>query len=191
MKSSRDERLMSDYREMLKIQHRPFLSWIATKGNPPCAEEYLLTVRVRTYVLTAQSSRYVVGAVDRCAVLVSLWDSYPDTAPYIRMLSQPPVFHPDWYSKGTYCSSMPWRPDISLKDWIMRMIGTLRYDPALMDTVTPANYKALDWYLKNAGNAAWFPSDPAALTENSAEEIAAAEQAADPFGDAVDSWAIG
>lgn len=191
MPESRNDRLAADYREMLKIQNRPYLSWIVTKGEPPYAEEYLLTVRLRTYVLCAESGRYIVGTTHQCTVRVSLRDSYPHTAPYITMLSIPPVFHPDWYSKGAYCSREPWCPEGSLKDHVLRMLGSLRYEPTLIITDAPANYKALEWYDKNRDNAALFPSDTTELTENSPEELRAAEQAAKPYDEIVDSWRIG
>lgn len=188
MPESRNERLAFDYREMLKIQDRPYVSWVATKGELPFVEEYLLTVRLRTYALSVVSGVHTVGAVHRCTVKVTLWDSYPRVAPSIKMLSIPPVFHPDWYSKGTYCSSEPWRPESSLKDYVKRMIKTLTYDPFLIHTATPANYKALDWFWKNRDNPAFFPSDPTALTENTAEEATALEKAALSFDEIVDSW---
>lgn len=191
MHNSRNDRLAQDYREMMKIQERPYLSWIATKGDLPCAEEYLLTVGIRTYVYCAKAGVHTVGAIRRCMIRVTLRDSYPNVAPYIKMLDLPPVFHPDWYSKGTYCSREPWSPDISLKDFILRMIASLQYDPALIRTDAPANYKALDWYLKNKDDPALFPSDTTPLTENSAEETAAIESAANAFGEIVDRWTTG
>lgn len=190
MIDNRNMRLESDYREMLKIQDQPFLSWIATKGELPYAEEYLLSVNVRSYVLSVRSGRYTVSAVDRCTVKVTLWDSYPHIAPNIRMLSLPPVFHPDWYSKGTYCSSEPWHPDTPLKDFVLRMIRTLCWDPSVMEMNSPANYKALNWYQKNRNNPVLFPSDNILLTENTPEEAAAAEKAMTPFKEVIDSWAV-
>lgn len=190
MTENRMERLASDYEEMLKIQDRPYLRWIATKGELPYAEEYLLDIRVRTYALCAREHEYVVGTIYRCTVKVTLWDSYPHIAPSIRMLDLPPVFHPDWYSKGAYCSSEPWRPAMSLKDHILRMIGTLTYAPSLTRTATPANYKALDWYLRNCGKEGWFPSDRIELSENSIEQTAAIRDR-DVFGEVIDSWPIG
>ena len=174
---------------MLKIQDQPYLSWIATNGEPPCAEEYLLNVRLRTYVLSVQEGRYTVSAISRCFIRVTLRDSYPQVAPYVTMLSIPPVFHPDWYSKGTYCSSQPWRPEDSLKDYIMRMLGTLRYDPSMMNTDSPANYKALEWYRKNLGSAL-FPSDLTELTENTPDMCAALEKASLSCGEVIDSWPV-
>ena len=190
MPAKREERLAQDYHEMLKIQDRPYLSWVATKGELPCAEEYLLTVRLRTYALLMKEGRYIVGAVRRCTVRVTLWDSYPAVAPNSKMLSIPPVFHPNWYSKGTYCPSAPWRPEDSLKDYIKQMIQTLLYEPSLIETAAPANYKALDWYLKNRDNAALFPSDRIELSENDPQELAALEKAAASFEETVDSWAV-
>lgn len=190
MPEKRNERLASDYHEMLKIQNTPYLKWIAIKGEIPYVEEYLLTIRLRTYVLTAKSNMYTVGAIHQCTVKVTLWDSYPYVAPTIKMLNIPPVFHPSWYSKGTYCPSEPWRPDSSLKDHVKRMISTLTYDPSLIETAAPANYKALEWYMKNRDKASLFPSDMTVLTENSLEETDALEKAAASFDESLDSWPV-
>ena len=188
MTENRNERLASDYREMMKIQDRPYCSWIATKGKPPYAEEYLLTVKLRSYALSATDDKYIVSEMDRCTVRVTLWDSYPHVAPNIKMLSIPPVFHPNWYSKGTYCPVEPWSPESSLKDYIKQLIGTIKYDPSLIETEAPANYKALDWYMKNRDNSSLFPSDDTELTENTAEEIAAIENAMTAEDRIIDSW---
>ena len=190
MPDNRRDRLAEDFREMLKLQSRPYLSWIATKGELPYAEEYLLDVRLRTYALSVREDSYIVGTIDRCTIRVTLWDSYPYVAPSITMLNLPPVFHPDWYSKGTYCPREPWRPDRSLKDHVLRMLKSLQYDPSEQDTDSPANYKALDWYRKNRDNTAWFPSDRTPLTENTPQQIAALEKTAYGVGEIIDNWAI-
>ena len=190
MTENRNERLAADYRQMLKIQDRPYCSWIATKGELPYAQEYLLTVRLRTYVLSAKDGRYIVSTINSCTIRVTLWDSYPHVAPNIKMLSIPSVFHPDWYSKGTYCPTEPWRPENSLKDYVKRMIRSLLYEPSLIGTASPANYKALDWLMKNRDNSAWFPSDTVKLSENTDETAAAIEQAAASLGEIVDSWDV-
>lgn len=187
MSERRNDRLSSDYREMMKIQDRPYLSWIATKGELPYAEEYLLTVKLRTYALSVRSGVHTVGVIDRCVIRITLWDSYPAVAPYVRMLNLPPVFHPDWYSKGTYSPHTPWDPATSLKDFVAGMLKTLRYDPERIDTTAPANYKALDWFLKNRDNDKLFPSDTTAIGENTEEEIAAIEKGG-AFDEIVDSW---
>lgn len=187
MSESRNDRLSSDYREMMKIQDRPYLSWIATKGELPYAEEYLLTVKLRTYALSVRSGVHTVGVIDRCVIRITLWDSYPHTAPYVKMLNLPPVFHPDWYSKGTYSPHTPWDPGMSLKDFVVGMLKTLRYDPERIDTTAPANYKALDWFLKNRDNEKLFPSDTTVLSENTREEIDAIEKSG-AFDEIVDSW---
>ncbi len=187
MSESRNDRLSSDYREMMKIQDRPYLSWIATKGELPCVEEYLLTVKLRTYALSVRSGVHTVGVIDRCVIRITLWDSYPAVAPYVRMLNLPPVFHPDWYSKGTYSPHTPWDPATSLKDFVAGMLKTLRYDPERIDTTAPANYKALDWFMKNRDNDKLFPSDTTVLSENTQEEIDAIEKSG-AFDEIVDSW---
>lgn len=188
MPDKREERLAADYREMLKIQNRPYCSWIVTKGEPPYAEEYLLEIRLRSYILSATRDRYVVRTADKWMIKVELWDSYPNVAPNIRMLSIPPVFHPDWYSKGTYCSSEPWSPESSLKDYVKRLIGAVSYDPSLINSEYPANYKALEWFMKNRENDSLFPSDSADLSENTPEEIEAIENASIQDDDIIDSW---
>lgn len=189
MQGSRDERLARDFREMLKIQDRPYLSWVAVKGAPPYAEEYLLTVKLRYYALCEDRENYIVKAVSDCIIKVTLWDSYPAVAPNIRMLNYPAVFHPDWYSKGTYCPSQPWDPDCSLKEFILGMLSSLICAPGLAVSDTPANYKAADWYQNNRENSSLFPADHTALDENDPAQTAAAEKAALSFGETADSWA--
>ena len=188
MPTEREKRLASDYREMLKIQDQPYLSWIATKGDLPYAEEYLMTIRIRTYVFNMKDKVCTVGVMRACTVKMTLWPSYPITPPDIRMLNIPPVFHPDWYSKGVYCSPVQWHAEDSLKDYVKTMIATLRYDPDLIETASPANYKALDWYLKHRDDPSLFPSDTTELTENSGE-IRDTENAA--FAEIVDQWTTG
>lgn len=186
MPNDRNERLAADYREMLRLQDRPYLSWIVTKGEPPFAEEYLLTVRIRTYALSATADRYIVSTIDKCTIRITLWDSYPKIAPNTKMLNMPPVFHPNWYSKGTYCPSVLWQEGDSLKDYVKRMLGTLTYDPSLVETKSPANFKAAAWFNKMRNREDLFPCDPVALTENSPDEIAEKEQ----LGEIIDSWEI-
>lgn len=185
--NKRNERLKADFYDMLALQDRPYISWTAIKGEPPYVEEYLLNIRLRTYAIRAQSGKYTVGVINNCAVTVTLRDSYPDVAPYIRMPGFPPVFHPAWYSKGVYCPAERWRPEESLKEHIGTMLGTLMYEPTLAELDIPANYKALEWYIKNRDNAALFPSDHTQLTENSPEQIAALEKAAFSFEETVDT----
>ncbi len=188
--TDRNERLRADFYDMLSIQNRPYLSWTATKGDLPCAEEYLLDIRLRSYALSADHGRYTVGVTHGCTVKVTLWDSYPETAPYIKMLSLPPVFHPCWYSKGVYCPPRKWRADCSLKEHILEMLRTLRYDPELIESDAPANYKALDWYLKHRDDTALFPSDTTELSENSPQTAETFGKSALCFDEIVDSWGI-
>lgn len=190
MAENRNERLAFDFHEMLKIQDRPYLSWIATKGDLPYIEEYLLSVRLRTYALSARSGAYTVGAIRRCTIKVTLWGSYPDVAPHITMLDLPPVFHPDWYSKGAYSPAVKWDPEMSLKDYILRMLDALRYEPSLIGTDTPANFKALDWYMKHRDDTSLFPSDTVELTENDPQQITAAEKAMTEFEEVVDAKTV-
>lgn len=185
---NRDERLAQDFREMLKIQNRPYLDWITIGGDPPYAEEYLLRIRLRTYVFRSKQGKCTVGAINECTVKVTLRGSYPDTAPYVTMLDIPPVFHPCWYSKGTYSPTKPWDPSTSLKDFILTMLRTLKYDPALITGELPANYKALDWFMKNRDSSSLFPSDTVTLTENTAEETAALLSQFEAFSEIVDTW---
>ena len=187
----RNDRLKADFTEMLKIQNRPYISWTAAKGELPYVEEYLLTVKLRTYALSLKDGVHTVGVLRRCTVGITLWDSYPYTAPYIRMLSLPPVFHPSWYSRGVYCPTDPWEPDCPLKDHVMKMLKTLQYEPSVIQAEAPANCKALDWYMKNRDDTALFPSDKTQLSENTPEETAAAEKAALTFEETVDKWGAG
>ena len=140
-------RIKTDYEEMLTIPANPVLSWKATKGIAPYIEEYLLTIKVRTYSAPGK-------IMNECKVRVSIPENYPTVAP-VAYMEGTKVFHPNWFTSGKYCGGLN-HPTESLKSYIMRMIQTLQYDPAITNPRSPANPEANSWFLKNKH---LFPSD--------------------------------
>lgn len=152
------ERIKNDYEAMRSIQNTPYVSWKVVRGEPPYVEEYELTIHVKTYSAPNK-------IMDTCRVRISLGPEYPGVVPHAKMVSTPLVFHPHWFVGGDYCPGH-YVGSETLVQFIKRMIMTLQNDPSLVDPTSPANSKALEWFLKNKNNRRLFPSDTTKLTEN-------------------------
>lgn len=149
-------RIASDYKEMCRIATSPIISWVATKGKAPYVEEYVLTIKVRTYSGPDK-------VMNQCKVRVTLPPDYPQRAPLTRMEGVL-VFHPNWFINGTYCcGSYPLSE--SLGNYVLRMIRSLQYDPQVTNPNPrdAANPDAIKWYLNNKHNKKMFPSDKQSL----------------------------
>ncbi len=147
--SVRERRLESDYKEMLKIRSCPNIKWEITKGKAPYVEEYLITLKIRTYKSKEQT-------MDSCKVRVTLSDQYPKVAPNIVMLD-PKIFHPNWYESGRFCPGK-FLPSESLGSLVIRMIRTIQFDSMVTNPNSPANRDAASWYENNI-NKGIFPTD--------------------------------
>ena len=143
-------RLQSDYTEMCNIRGA-IIDWKATAGSPPEVEEYQLTVNVRSIISPKPDYR------DRHVLTLQLPPRYPYSPPVITMVTEPVVFHPNWWPRKQWCGGS-WAFSESLGSYVIRMIRTLQYDPAITDPDSAANYPARDWYLSHQ-NQGLFPCD--------------------------------
>lgn len=155
--ATRRLRLKSDYEEMKKIQNQSYVSWVVSKGVAPYVEEYLLTIKVRTYYAPGKT-------MNTCKVQITLPTDYPYSAPSAKMISEPLVYHPHWFLSGSYCPGS-WGVSESLLRFTEKMIETLQNNPDRINPSSPANKEAMAWYLKNKNNKSLFPSDTTKLTE--------------------------
>lgn len=143
-------RIATDYKEMCRIATSPMVSWVATKGKAPYVEEYVLTIKVRTYSGPDK-------VMNQCKVRITLPPNYPQNAPETRMEGVL-VFHPNWYKSGKYCCGK-YASSESLGNYVLRMIQSLQYDPQITNPNSAANPDAKTWYLNNKHNKKMFPSD--------------------------------
>ena len=150
-------RIASDYNEMCQIARSPMVSWTATKGEAPYVEEYLLTIKVRTY----SGPNKIMNS---CKVRITLPANYPQVKPVTKMEGTL-VFHPNWFTDGGYCCG-DYRPKESLGNYVVRLIETLQYNRQITNEKSAANQTANRWYLNNRGNKDLFPSDKQPLPDN-------------------------
>lgn len=152
----RNIRLKHDYKEMCNIRG-PIIEWRATSGTPPYVEEYLLTVKVRSIIGQGPNYR------DEHVIRLELPGGYPQAPPTAIMVSDPVVFHPNWWADRRWCYGT-WDFSEGLGHYVVRMIRTLQYDPLITNEDSPANASARDWYLANRGRGL-FPCDRQTLPD--------------------------
>ena len=151
-------RLEVAYRDIQKFTGQKYIEWLATKGTEPYYEEYLLTIKVRTYYDKEKT-------MDSCQVRVTFPSNFPQQPPDVNMVSRPLVFHPHWWPKGVYCPGTWWVGE-TFENYIKRMIMTLQNDPSMVNEkgVSAANSTAMEWYWANRDNKQLFPSDHQEIT---------------------------
>jgi len=152
----RNIRLKSDYKEMCNIRG-PMISWQVTRGVPPYVEGYRLSVNVRSIIGPGPTYR------DQHVIDVELPASYPFSPPQITIVSEPVVFHPNWWRQGHWCYGS-WDIAEGLGNHVVRMIRTLQYDPIITNEKSAANGSANDWYEKHQ-NEGLFPCDHQSLPD--------------------------
>src|SRR5437763_1121457 len=135
-------RLRNDHTTMEHIR-TPWLSWRALAGTAPHVEQYEINLRLRTIIGPGPKYR------DNHTIRVTLGPDYPfTTAPLVQMSTQPPPFHPNWFSSGRWCYGQ-WLVYESLGAHVIRMIQTLQYDAEITNEASPANGEARAWYVAN------------------------------------------
>ena len=155
----RRDRLKNDYSQMNNIQQGSLLDWKPLKGQPPFVEKYELTVSVKTIVGPEPSYR------ETNRIHLILPPGYPSqgTAPRAEMKSDPPPYHPNWYSSGRWCHGS-WTISEGLGEFTIRMIRTLKYHSGITDPGDAANSAAARWYRKRQ-NSDLFPCDEQTLPD--------------------------
>ena len=154
-------RLQSDYREMCNIRG-PLIDWEVVRGTPPNVENYRLTVNVRSIVGPGPDYR------DRHVIDLELPPDYPlspGSAPVASMVTDPVVFHPNWWPHKLWCYGV-WELWEGLGHYVLRMIRTLQYDPDITNEHSAANHEAADWYVAHKDDGL-FPCDRQLLPDPS------------------------
>ena len=143
-------RLKSDYEEMCKIRG-PMIDWEVVRGTPPFVEKYRLTVNVRSIIGPGPNYR------DRHVIDLEVPPDYPLSAPSANMVTDPVVFHPNWWRHKHWCYGT-WEFSEGLGNYVVRMVRTLQYDPVITNEDSAANAEANEWYLEHKHDGL-FPCD--------------------------------
>ena len=156
----RNMRLKNDYKEMCNIRG-PLISWQVIQGTPPYVEAYRLTVNVRSIIGPGPNYR------DQHIIDVVMPADYPNAPPKLTMVSEPLVFHPNWWPPPRrYWCHGSWDFSEGLGYHVIRMVRTLQYDAVITNEASPANSAANDWYQRHQ-NEGLFPCDRQMLPDPS------------------------
>lgn len=153
---ARNLRLKNDYSEMVNLRGN-IITWKATRGTPPYVEEYEVTINIKSVIGTGPRYR------SSHLVRITLPANYPFASPDIRMVTEPHVYHPNWYRDGKWCYGT-WSMSEGLGHHVIRMIRTLQYDMEITNEHSPANGDANDWYLEERDRGI-FPTDKTTLPD--------------------------
>ena len=147
----RKRRCRSDYKEMCNIRG-PIIDWEVLRGTAPYVDAYRLTVNVRSIISPSPDYR------DRHVIDLEIPPDYPFvSAPTATMVSDPVVFHPNWWPKKNWCYGT-WDASEGLGHYVIRMIRTLQYDLLITNEKSAANQAANEWYM-NHRYEGFFPCD--------------------------------
>ena len=125
---------------------------ISRAGDPPTDITLDLACR------TAGSSAYPAQAVGRTRAHISFPARYPFHPPVVHLA--PVTFHPNVYSSGLVCLGFKWLPTESLDLLVKRIAQIITFDPAVINTHSPANASAAHWYMRAlAQTPRAFPTD--------------------------------
>ena len=152
MITPRSMRLHNDYMSMQAIRSDAIAWEVGDKRNPP--ERYIIYYRLKG--LTSPNT-----ISHEHTVVIKLLAEYPSRPPYARFVSRPILFHPHVFQNGSICMGR-YSPDEGLATFCLRIAKYIQFHPELIDTKSPANNSALNWF-KNYS--ARLPVDSTLLPE--------------------------
>jgi ubiquitin-protein ligase len=109
----------------------------------------------RKYIISVKGVETIVGTTrenfvksDHHVFTIDLPPKYPLQSPIIRFNSS--IFHPNWSSDGKVDYEMRWRSgDKKLSIIVTNIINMMRFN--IIDTHSPLNQDANEWYKRNKG----------------------------------------
>jgi hypothetical protein len=146
----------------LEADHERLRALAATSGERivlltgPIAARPQVDLEFRYAV--ARSERYPADVTRQTRLRIALPARYPFQAPTATVLT--PIWHPNVFPAGVICLGTRWLPSEGLDLFVRRLARLLTFDSLLVNTHSPANRVAADWYvraLRQRPDA--FPSD--------------------------------
>jgi len=111
---------------------------------------------------TAADSTYPSTIQNSTQMVIEMQQRYPFVEPTVTIKSK--ILHPNVYSSGRICLGRKWMPTETLDLFVKRIISIIIFDESVINTSSPANTEALQWYnqaRRKSPNT--FPSDSAAF----------------------------
>lgn len=135
----------------LETEFRNVVLLKSTVGNP--VTQLDLEIRIDT----AGSSRFPAEKQRVNVVQIDLPARYPFEPPKVTLKS--PVWNPNIFPSGLICLGQKWVPTHNLKLLVQRVMQILALDPVIINTDSPANRDASEWYKKaKLQNSFQFPT---------------------------------
>jgi len=107
---------------------------------------------------TARSERYPLDVARQTRLRIALPSRYPFVPPVATVLT--PVWHPNVFPAGVVCLGTRWLPSEGLDLFVQRLARLLTFDSLLVNTGSPANRTAAEWYERTRRQRPdAFPSD--------------------------------
>jgi hypothetical protein len=107
---------------------------------------------------TARSERYPADVTRQTRLRIALPARYPFQSPVATVLT--PVWHPNVFPAGVVCLGTRWLAAEGLDLFVQRLARLLTFDSLLVNTASPANRAAAQWYERMRRRAPdAFPSD--------------------------------
>ena len=142
MSSPRDRRIDEDINRLrrLRDEHADLVQKISVSGNP------VSLIRVTLGVPTAGDQRYPVAIQDSSRVQIELLSGYPLVEPKVSSLCN--IWNPNVFPSGLVCLGRKWIATEGLDLLVLRVLRLLAFDPSVINTASPANREASNWYVE-------------------------------------------
>jgi len=131
-------RLEHDFLAMQALQSE-VIKWEADRRVPP--EIYAVDYNLRGMTGPNTFS-------ETHTVVIKLLPEYPDRPPLAKFTSRPLLFHPHVFGNGVVCVG-GYSPDEGLAVFCLRLAKYIQFQPYLINTQSPANKEALNWFKEN------------------------------------------
>jgi hypothetical protein len=106
----------------------------------------------------ARSERYPLDVTRQTRLRIALPARYPFQSPTATVLT--PVWHPNVFPAGVICLGTRWLASEGLDLFVQRLARLLTFDSLLVNTASPANRAAAEWYERTRHQRPEaFPSD--------------------------------
>jgi ubiquitin-protein ligase len=115
------------------------------------------SIKVRLKIPTSRDSAYPHTVQQSSDIFFELPGRYPFEEPLAKVLT--PIWNPNVFTSGKICLGTRWIPTESLDLLVERIMKLLAFDPLIINTDSPANSEASQWYkLQVARNPGLFPT---------------------------------
>lgn len=111
----------------------------------PPRDPSLAVIKMRLGLPTALDSTYPKAVQEQTDIKIELSQDYPFREPRVTILT--PIWNPNVYPNTVVCLGTKWLPTQGLDLLVERLMQLIVFDPLIVNTASPANSEAAQWYL--------------------------------------------